>query len=98
AHVRAIGDLSRMDALGAAMSDGELVVEGNVGRYVGSRKSGGVLRVDGSAGDGAGLEMAGGLLDIAGDAGDRVGASRLGASKGMLGGEIIVRGGLGAEA
>ena len=98
ASLRVVGDLSMVDALGAAMSAGELTVEGNVGRYVGSRMSGGVLRVNGSAGDGAGLEMSGGLLDIAGDAGDRVGAARLGASKGMLGGEIIVRGKLGAEA
>jgi formylmethanofuran dehydrogenase subunit C len=98
ARVHVVGDLSKVEALGAAMSDGELTVDGNVGRYVGSRMSGGVLRVNGSAGDGAGLEMSGGLLDISGDAGNRVGAARLGASKGMLGGEIVVRGRLGAEA
>jgi formylmethanofuran dehydrogenase subunit C len=98
ASVRVVGDLSKIDALGAAMSVGELTVEGDVGRYVGSRMSGGSLHVDGNAGDGAGLEMAGGLLDISGNAGNRVGAARLGASKGMLGGEIIVRGSLGAEA
>jgi formylmethanofuran dehydrogenase subunit C len=98
ARVHMVGELSMVDVLGAAMSGGELTVEGNVGRYVGSRMSGGVLRVSGNAGDGAGLEMAGGLLDISGDAGNRVGAARLGASKGMLGGEIIVRGKLGAEA
>ncbi len=97
-RVHLVGDLSRVDALGAAMSAGELTVDGNVGRYAGSRMSGGVLRVSGNAGDGAGLEMAGGLLDISGDAADRVGAARLGASKGMLGGEIIVRGRLGAGA
>ena len=97
ARVHVMGDLSNVDALGAAMSDGELTVDGDVGRYVGSRMSGGVLRVKGNAGDGAGLEMSGGLLDISGDAGNRVGAARLGASKGMLGGEIIVRGKLGVE-
>jgi formylmethanofuran dehydrogenase subunit C len=97
ACVHLAGDLARVDALGAAMSGGELTVDGDVGRYVGSRMSGGVLRVSGNAGDGAGLEMSGGLLDISGDAGNRVGAARLGASKGMLGGEIIVRGKLGAE-
>jgi formylmethanofuran dehydrogenase subunit C len=97
-RVHLVGDLSKVDALGAAMSAGELTVDGNVGRYLGSRMSGGVLRVSGNAGDGAGLEMSGGLLDISGDAGNRVGAARLGASKGMLGGEIIVRGRLGTEA
>ncbi|HEY9428944.1 MAG TPA: formylmethanofuran dehydrogenase subunit C, partial [Gemmatimonadaceae bacterium] len=98
ARVHLVGDLSKVDALGAATSDGELTVDGDVGRYAGSRMSGGVLRVNGNAGDGAGLEMSGGLLDISGDAADRVGAARLGASKGMLGGEIIIRGKLGAEA
>jgi formylmethanofuran dehydrogenase subunit C len=98
ARVHLVGDLARVDALGAAMSGGELTVDGNAGRYVGSRMSGGTLRVSGDAGDGAGLEMAGGILDLTGNAGDRVGAARLGASKGMLGGEIIVRGTLGTEA
>jgi formylmethanofuran dehydrogenase subunit C len=98
AHVHIEGDLSSVDALGATMSNGELTVKGNVGRYVGSRMSGGVLRVEGDAGDGAGLEMSGGLLQITGGAGDRVGAARLGASKGMLGGEIVVGGKVGAEA
>jgi formylmethanofuran dehydrogenase subunit C len=96
--VRVVGDASMIDAMGAAMSGGELIIDGNAGRYVGSRMSGGVLRVTGNAGYGAGLEMAGGVLEIDGDAGDRVGAARLGASKGMLGGEIIVRGAVGAEA
>lgn len=98
ARVRLEGDCARVDAVGAAMSTGELLVEGNIGRWAGTRMRGGSLRVSGSAGDGAGVEMAGGLIDIAGDAGDRVGASRLGASKGMLGGEIVVRGRVGAEA
>lgn len=98
ASVQLEGDLSRVDALGAAMSGGELTVKGNVGRYAGSRMSGGVLRIEGSAGDGVGLEMSGGRIEIAGDAGDRVGAARLGASKGMLGGEILVGGKVGAEA
>lgn len=97
ATVRVVGDTRRVDAMGAGMAGGELVIEGSAGRYVGTRMTGGVLRVLGDAGYGAGLEMAGGVLDIAGSAGDRVGAARLGASKGMLGGEIIVRGAVGAE-
>ena len=94
--VRLAGDLSRIDAIGAGMTTGELVVEGDVGRYVGTRMAGGTLRITGRAGDGAGLEMAGGLLDIGGDAGDRAGAARLGSPKGMLGGELVVRGTAGA--
>lgn len=97
-RVRVMGDCSRVNALGAGMTTGELVVDGSAGRHAGMRMAGGVLHVTGSAGDGAGLEMAGGVLRIDGDAGDRVGAARRGASKGMLGGEIIVRGAVGAEA
>jgi formylmethanofuran dehydrogenase subunit C len=96
AAIRIEGNASRVDAIGAGMTGGELIVTGSVGRWAGTRMTGGVLRVEGSAGDGAGLEMAGGVLRIGGDAGDRVGASRLGASKGMLGGEIVVCGRAGA--
>lgn len=95
ATVRVAGDLAPFDAIGAGMTAGELVVDGNVGRYVGTRMAGGTLRVTGNAGDGAGLEMAGGLLDIGGDAGHRAGAARMGSSKGMLGGELVVRGSAG---
>lgn len=98
ARVRVVGDCARVDAIGAGMSIGELVVDGRAGRYAGTRMAGGMLHVAGDAGDGAALEMAGGVLRIDGDAGDRVGAARLGASKGMLGGEIVVRGAVGAEA
>lgn len=95
--VRLEGDLSAIDGVGAAMSGGELLIAGSVGRYAGTRMTGGILRIEGSAGDGLGLEMAGGVIVVQGDAGDRVGGARLGASKGMTGGEIIVRGRAGAE-
>jgi len=97
AVLRITGDLSLLDAVGAGMTDGELTVDGHVGRYVATRMTGGVVRIQGNAGYGAGLEMGGGVLDIQGNAGDRVGAARLGASKGMTGGEIIVRRAAGDE-
>ena len=98
ARVRVEGDLGQVDAVGAGMAGGELVIVGNAGRYVGTRMMGGTITVRGHVGDGAGVEMAGGLIDIEGDAGDRVGAARLGAARGMTGGEIIVRGAAGREA
>jgi formylmethanofuran dehydrogenase subunit C len=97
-RVRVEGDLRLVDAIGAGMDGGELVIEGPVGRYVGTRMSAGTLVVHGDAGYGAGLEMTGGTIEITGSAGDRLGAARLGASRGMTGGEIIVRGSVGAEA
>lgn len=98
ARVHVGGDVSHVDAIGAGMTTGELIVDGPVGRYAGTRMRGGALRITGTADYGAGLEMAGGLLDITGDAGDRLGAARLGAASGTTGGEIIVRGSAGAEA
>ncbi len=89
------GDLSLLDAVGTGMTDGEIIIAGSIGRAVGARMSGGAIRVGGNAGDDAGLAMAGGRLSIAGSAGDRAGSALAGASKGMIGGEIIVRGAVG---
>lgn len=92
------GDLAHLDGIGTAMRDGEIAIKGSVGRSVGARMSGGAIRVALSAGDDAGTAMAGGLLAIDGNAGDRVGGALQGASKGMTGGEIIVRGSVGRDA
>jgi formylmethanofuran dehydrogenase subunit C len=97
-RARFAGDLSRVEALGAGLERGEVVVEGNVGREVGARMRGGRIAVTGNAGWGAGLELAGGLLEIDGDAGPRAGGASLGAKRGMTGGEVIVRGSTGPEA
>ncbi len=89
------GDLSLLDAVGTGMTGGEFTVAGSIGRAAGARMSGGTIRIEGNAGDDAGLAMAGGLLAIGGNAGDRAGGALAGASKGMIGGEIIVRGSVG---
>jgi formylmethanofuran dehydrogenase subunit C len=91
------GDLALLDAVGTGMSAGEILVAGDIGRAAGARMTGGTIRVEGSAGDDAGLAMAGGLIAIAANAGDRTGSAFPGASKGMSGGEIIVRGAVGRE-
>lgn len=92
------GDLRGVDAIGAGMSGGRLVVEGSCGDHVGARMSGGELEVRGDAGAWAGAELAGGLLRIAGDAGARLGGAHPGARAGMTGGEIVVGGDAGEEA
>jgi len=91
------GDLSRFKRIGAGMTQGQLIVQGNVGMHVGAKMRGGEIVVEGNAGDWAGAEMVGGRLTIKGNAGDSVGAAYRGARKGMLGGEIIVHGNAGAE-
>ena len=91
ARVRVTGNASRVDGLGAGMSMGELEIDGDAGRGVWQQMSGGTIRVGGSAGDGAGMSMSGGTLRIDGNAGDDVGGALPGASRGMTGGEIVVR-------
>ncbi len=93
-----VGDLSRMDRIGAGMSNGRVLVDGPCGDYVGARMSGGELEVRGDAGDWAGVEMVGGLLRISGDVSARLGGAYPGTRAGMTGGEIIVGGEAGEEA
>jgi len=91
------GDLTKLHGVGTMMSGGTLEISGSIGNAVGARMRGGTIRVQGSVGDDAGIAMSGGSLIIAGDARDRVGGALHGASKGMTGGDIIVRGAAGRE-
>lgn len=67
-------------------------------RGVGARMSTGSLEIIGDAGDDLGAAMRGGSILVRGNAGDRVGAGLPGASRGMMGGEIIVDGAVGNDA
>jgi formylmethanofuran dehydrogenase subunit C len=97
ARVRVAGQLARVHGIGAGMTGGELVIDGNAGARTGAQMTGGRLDVLGNAGDDAGMAMAGGVLRIRGSAADRLGAAAPGASKGMTGGEIVVDGSAGAD-
>jgi formylmethanofuran dehydrogenase subunit C len=81
ATVRIEGDLEHVESIGAAMTGGELVIEGNVGRDLGLAMAGGRIDVRGAAGDNAGgalpgasRGMTGGEILIRGNAGTAVGA------------------------
>jgi len=91
------GDCSRVKWLGAGMTSGELIVDGNAGMHVGAEMRGGSIEVKGSAGDWAGAEMRNGTLRIRGDAGDLLGAGYRGSRLGMRGGAILVDGNAGHE-
>ena len=91
------GDLIRFKRIGEGMTQGQLLIRGNVGMHVGAGMRGGELVVAGNAGDWVGAEMKGGRIVITGHAGDLVGGMYRGGRKGMLGGEIIVHGHAGAE-
>ncbi len=96
-EVRVEGDLARVKLLGAAMTGGRLVVEGNAGLHLGSGMTGGEILVTGNAGDWVGPEMRGGRITVRGDAGHAVGSAYRGSQVGMRGGEIIVHGKAGNE-
>ncbi len=97
-RVRVVGDVARIDGLGAGTAAGELIVEGHAGRRVGAGMTGGRIQVLGHVGDDAAIGMAGGVLHVTGNAGDRLAAALPGASKGMTGGEVILGGSAGTEA
>ena len=80
-RVRIEGDASHLDALGAAMTGGTLIIEGNAGRALGRAMRGGQIHVKGNAGDlvgapipGASRGMLGGEIVINGSAGADAGA------------------------
>ncbi len=98
AHIRIEGAHDRLDRIGHAMTDGEILIEGDVGAQAGRLMRGGSLVVRGSAGPWAGSAMVGGRLEIARDAGDHLGGPFAGETVGMRGGAIVVRGSAGARA
>jgi formylmethanofuran dehydrogenase subunit C len=91
------GDCARVKRIGAAMTRGRIVIEGNAGMHLGAGMSGGAIIVKGDVADSVGLEMLGGQIVIMGNAGHLVGSTIRGGSVGVRGGEIIVHGHVGNE-
>jgi formylmethanofuran dehydrogenase subunit C len=96
--IRIAGGSTRLDGIGAGLTRGRIVVEGDAGAFVARGMTGGELRISGNAGPFAGSAMTGGLLHIGGDAGDWLGAAETGEMTGMSGGTIVVAGRCGARA
>lgn len=96
-ELRLEGDLGRVKLIGAGMSRGRIVVEGNVGMHLGAAMSGGEIAITGNADDWVGPEMRNGQIVVEGDAGHAVGSAYRGSRIGMKGGEIVVRGRAGNE-
>jgi formylmethanofuran dehydrogenase subunit C len=79
--VRLVGDLARMDGIGAGLAGGTLVVDGDAGWYLGQGMRGGAIEVRGSVGPQAGgalpgakRGMTGGEIVIRRSAGPGLGA------------------------
>jgi formylmethanofuran dehydrogenase subunit C len=92
-----LGDCTRVKRIGAGMTRGRIVIEGDVGMHLGAAMSGGAIIVRGNAHDSVGLEMLGGQIVIMGNAGHLVGSTIRGGRVGIRGGEIIVHGNVGNE-
>jgi len=96
-NIRICGDVSKIRKIGAKMSMGTIVVEGDVGMHLGEEMNGGVITVMGNADSWAGFMMKKGTIEIKGNAGDYIGASYRGSTQGMSGGEIVIHGDAGNE-
>jgi formylmethanofuran dehydrogenase subunit C len=90
--LRFVGTDGRCDKIGAGLSQGEIVVEGDAGAYLGAGMKAGKIEVTGSAGVLAGASMTGGRIAIAGDAGERAGGILVGDTMGMKGGFLTIGG------
>lgn len=86
------GDLANVKHIGSMMSQGKLIIEGDVGVHTGAAMSGGEIIIEGNASDWLAPEMSGGRIIVKGNAGHMVGSGYRGSSIGMQGGEIIVHG------
>lgn len=88
----------RLDQIGLGMTEGEIMVEGDVGIRAGRAMAGGRLTIRGNAGPWAASGMTGGAIEISGDADEHLGGPLAGETVGMRGGLVIVRGDVGERA
>jgi formylmethanofuran dehydrogenase subunit C len=93
-ELRLVGTDACCDRIGAGLTEGRIVVEGDAGACIGLEMSGGEIHVQGSVGALTGGEMSGGVLRIDGAAGEALGGALPGAG-GMSGGAILLAGSCG---
>ena len=96
AKLRFAGTSATCDFIGQGLTEGEIVVDGDAGAYLGSKMRAGKIIVSGSAGPLAGASMRGGRIDIARNAGEKAGGIAVGEAHGMRGGRLSIGGRAGA--
>ena len=94
-QVQFAGTDGRCDKIGAGLTDGEIVVDGDAGAYLGAGMKRGRIEVKGNAGVLAGASMTGGSIAVSGDLGERAGGILVGETMGMKGGLLMVGGNAG---
>ena len=92
---RFAGTDARCDKIGGGLTEGKIVVDGDVGAYLGAGMKGGKIEVKGNAGVLAAASMTGGAIAINGDAGERAGGILVGETLGMKGGLLTIGGNAG---
>lgn len=92
------GGSMRLDHVGTDLSEGTLIVEGDVGVAAGRSMRGGRLEVRGDAGALLGSGISGGEIVVKGSAAGQVGGLSPGDKFGMTGGLIVVEGNAGDRA
>jgi len=95
--IRICGDVSKVRRIGAKMSMGNIIVEGDTGMHLGEEMNGGIITVTGNADSWTGSMMKKGTIEVKGNAGDYIGAPYRGSTQGMSGGIIIIHGNAGNE-
>ena len=89
---------TRFDFIGAELTAGTIVVEGDAGAFAARNMRGGRVEIRGNAGDGLASGLIGGLVVVQGNAGDYLGGMRPGDRFGMAGGTVVVGGNAGDRA
>ncbi len=95
--IRIVGNLSKIRMIGAGMSRGKVLLEGDVGMHLGENMNGGEIKVVGNVDSWVGGAMKGGRIEVTGSAADYVGGPYRGSQDGMEGGEIVIHGDAGNE-
>lgn len=90
--LRIEGGSARLDRIGADLSAGAILIDGDVGQRLGEGMRGGALTVTGSAGPYAGTAATGGTITIEGDADERAGGALYAARAGLDGATLVIHG------
>ncbi len=93
-----LGSSDQLDRIGAGMTRGRVIIQGDAGSQLGLGMTGGSVEVTGNAGTFAASGMRGGEIRIAGNAGDFLAGAIPGNHQGMQGGMVLVSGNAGDRA
>ena len=98
ASCRFAGTDGRCDKIGAGLTDGEIIVDGDAGAYLGAGMKRGKIEVNGNRRRAGRRQHGRRRIAIAGDADERAGGIMVGETMGMKGGVLTIGGNAGAVA